>query len=299
MVTMFILILVGMICSRIGLVKESEEPVLSKLVVNLFNPMLLLSSVMSTGDRPEGKTLGMAALVAVATYLAFILISRATARFFSDDADERKMYQMMFNYGNVGFIGIPLVKAVYGSGPLIYVAVYVILFNILIYTYGVFTLEEGRERKKFEWADLKNVVNMGTIASVLALLIFFLEIPVPSFLNATATYLGNCVTPIALMIIGFYLSRASFSEVFFSKRIHVFSFVKLLVLPAIAVFLLKQLNLPDTVMGVSVLMISMPVGNMSVSLANQYGVKSDVCSQAIIVTTLFSVLTIPLVVSLI
>ena len=299
MLSMFLLILVGLACSKTGLVKESEEGVLSRLVVNLFNPMLLISSVINTADRPDSKSLGIAALIAIVADLVFILISRATAKFFSEDDDERKMYQMMFTFANVGFIGIPLVKAVFGSGPLIYVAIHVILFNVLIYTYGIATLTSGRKKGKFNWSDLKGIVNPGIIASLIALLIFFLNFQLPSFLSSTITYLGNCVTPIALMIIGFYLSRTTFSEVFLSKRMYVFSFVKLLVLPAIAVFIMKQLSISGALLGVSVLMISMPVGNLPVSIGIQYGVKSDVCSQAIIVTTLLSVLTIPLIVSLI
>ena len=299
MLSMFLLILVGLACSKTGLVKESEEGVLSRLVVNLFNPMLLISSVINTADRPDAKSLGIAAFIAIVADLSFILISRTTAKFFSKDDDERKMYQMMFTFANVGFIGIPLVKAVFGSGPLIYVAIHVILFNVLIYTYGIATLTSGREKGKFSRSDLKGVVNPGTIASLIALLLFFLDFRLPAFLSTTITFLGNCVTPIALMIIGFYLSRTTFSKVFLSKRMYVFSFVKLLVIPAIAVFILKQLPISETLLGVSVLMISMPVGNLPVSLGNQYGVKSDVCSQAIIITTLLSVVTIPLIVSLI
>ena len=173
-----------------------------------------------------------------------------------------------------------------------------VIYNILIYTYGIAVLQ-GDAGKKLSFSNLKNILNMGTLSCCITLLVFSFKIPINPVVQTTVTYLGNVATPLSMMTIGFSLGRANIFTIFNDKRLYLFTFIKLIIIPTIGVLILGRLNLPVQVLGVSAVMLSMPIGNLPVMLANQYGVNSESCAKGIIITTLFSVITVPLIMSLV
>jgi len=138
---------------------------------------------------------------------------------------------------------------------------------------------------------------MGTLSCCVTLVVFGFNIPIHPVVQTTVTYLGNVATPLSMMSIGFSLGRANIFSIFNDKKLYLFTFIKLIIIPAIGVLILRRLNLPVQVLGVSAVMLSMPIGNLPVMLANQYGVNSESCAKGIIITTLFSVITVPLIMS--
>jgi len=298
MLTLFVIIVVGLICGRTRVLTESETKGISGLIINVFNPALVFSSVINNRGRVQDNMLQSITLIAIAMFAGLILIGIITAGLFSKERDEQIMYKLMLAFPNVGYIGIPLINSIYGPSATIYVAIFILLFNIVIYTYGI-ALLKGKTGKRFSSENLKSILNMGTISCLVTLLFFIFGIPVPEIVKTPITYLGNCATPLALMSVGFSLANAKFPDVFLDKRLYLFSAFKLLFLPAIGVLLLKLFSLPEQVIGISAIMFAMPTGNLPVILANRYDVNSDICSSAIIITTLLSVLTIPLIAGLI
>lgn len=298
MLIFFVLIMVGVICSRRGIVNEANAQSISKLIVNVFNPAIVFSSVLSNSQNKEGNYIGMITIIAVVMFVSFILIGTLMSGFFTKDKDQIKIYKLMTVFSNVGFMGIPLVDSLYGNSAVIYVAIFILVYNILIYTYGVSILQ-GSEGKKLSMASLKNVLNMGTLSCGITLLVFSLHIVVHPVISTTVIYLGNVATPLSMMTIGFALGQANILTVFNEKKLYLFAFIKLIIIPVIGVFILKNLNLPTQVLGVSVVMLAMPIGNLPVMLANQYGINSESCAKGIIITTLLSVITVPLIMALV
>jgi len=298
MLIFFALIMIGVACSKKNLVNEENAHSISKLIVNVFNPAIIFSSVLGNSQNNEGKFISLIVIIAVVMFATFIVIGSIGSRFFTKDKDEIKVYKLMTVFSNVGFIGIPLVDSLYGSSAVFYVAIFILIYNILIYTYGIAVLQGGTG-KKLSFSNLKNVLNMGTLSCCITLLVFRLHIPIHPVVQMTITYLGNVATPLSMMSIGFSLGRANIFSVFSDKRLYLFSFIKLIIIPVIGVLILKRLNLPEQVLGVSVVMLAMPIGNLPVMLANQYGVNSESCAKGIIITTLLSVLTVPLIMGLV
>ena len=111
---------------------------------------------------------------------------------------------MIFVFSNLGFIGIPVVQSIFGKGALIYVAIFILEYNILLYTYGYLLVMPPDS--KFHPESLKSLLNMGTLSCLLALLIFVCHIQLPYILGTTITYLGNVATPLALIVIGISIS---------------------------------------------------------------------------------------------
>ena len=298
MLIFFALIMVGVACSKKKLVSEENAHGISKLIVNIFNPAIIFSSVLGNSQNKEGNFIFLIVVIAGVMFSTFIIIGGIGSRFFTKDKDEIKVYKLMTVFSNVGFIGIPLVDSLYGSSAVFYVAIFILIYNILIYTYGISVLQ-GETGKKISFSSLKNVLNMGTLACCITLLVFCFNIPIHPVVQTTVTYLGNVATPLSMMSIGFSLGRANIFSIFNDKRLYLFTFIKLIIIPAIGVLILRRLNLPVQVLGVSAVMLSMPIGNLPVMLANQYGINSEICAKGIIITTLFSVITVPLIMSLV
>ncbi|NMA13455.1 MAG: hypothetical protein GX933_09795 [Chloroflexi bacterium] len=289
----FIFIFIGNWSIRKGIVTPQGNKSISALIVNVFNPAMIIGSLMKRSDYTSRDLVLKVFIIALCVYAFYIIFAELTNRFFSKNMDERKMYRLMVVFSNVGYFGVPMINAIYGANALIYVTIFVFIFNVLVYTYGISVLRSGKsDGPKFE---LKNFINVGTLASLAALIIFLFDIRFPELFERNVISLGDVTTPLAMMSIGFLLGTASLKDIFLQKRLLILTLLKMLVFPTIAVFLLKMTGLPLQVIGTCALMVAMPNGNLPVVLANQYGLDAVLGSEGVIMSTLVSIVTLPLV----
>ena len=132
MLIFFALIMVGVACSKKKLVSEENAHGISKLIVNIFNPAIIFSSVLGNSQNKEGNSIFLIVVIAGVMFSAFIIIGSIGSKFLTKDKDEIKVYKLMTVFSNVGFIGIPLVDSLYGSSAVFYVAIFILIYNILI-----------------------------------------------------------------------------------------------------------------------------------------------------------------------
>lgn len=298
MLVLFLLIIIGFLCYRARVVNEYNSKCISGLIVHIFNPALIFSSVLSNSQKGAAAHIGLITLIAICMFAFLIAIGSFTSKLFAKEREEICIYRLMTVFSNLGFIGIPLVNSIYGSSALIYVAIFILIYNILLYTYGI-SVVNGKRTKIFSRTAIKQFFNAGTLSCFMTLLVFCFHLPVHPILQTSISYLGNVATPLAMMSIGISLGQSDLLSILTNKKLYLFSFMKLLVIPAAGVFILKLLHIPAQVLGVSVIMLATPIGNMPVLLANQYGLNGESCSKGIVLTTLLSVITIPLIVSMI
>ena len=132
MVVIFLLILVGYILQKKKLVTQKDGACLSKLIVEVFNPAIIVSSVIGSSNNGEGNITGTVLLAAV-LFLVLILLAVPISKIFAGGREEKKIYSLIFVFSNLGFIGIPVVQSIFGKGALIYVAIFILEYNILLY----------------------------------------------------------------------------------------------------------------------------------------------------------------------
>ena len=204
MVVIFLLILVGYILQKKKLVTQKDGACLSKLIVEVFNPAIIVSSVIGSSNNGTGNITGTVFLAAV-LFFVLILLAVPISKIFAGGCEEKKIYSLIFVFSNLGFIGIPVVQSIFGKGALIYVAIFILEYNILLYTYGYLLVMPSDS--KFHPGSLKSLLNMGTLSCLLALLIFVCHIRLPYILGTTITYLGNVATPLALIVIGISIGQ--------------------------------------------------------------------------------------------
>jgi predicted permease len=232
--------------------------------------------------------------IAVAMFAFFIVAGMILSPLFDRDPAQKKIYQLMFVFSNLGYIGIPVVNSVLGSEYVVYVSEFTMVYNLVFYTYGM-VLMDGKLSKK----SLKSMINPGTVFGVLTLVVIVFSIQIPDFLMTAITYLGNVASPMALVAVGYTLAQSDLKRILTMPRLYVFSLVKLLILPIIMLPLLRLVTSDASLIAVCMVVFGMPVGNMPLILGTQKGLDCRTCSAAIILSTLLCVFTVPILVALV
>ena len=368
MIVMFLMMADGYLCYRKQILTEEVSRKVSAIVVNVANPCMILSSAL-TDQQMQGKELVQTLAIVVMMYAFLLAVAQLLPRILCIQKESRGAYAAMTVFANIGFMGFPVLAAMYGNGALLYGAVFQIPFNILIYTYGVAVLtrkpgacakteqdvkaevdvkaepnvkaevdvkaepdvkaevdvkaepngktgerqdaqgitaavngkseniENGSEQQgKLQGTVeiVKKIFNIGVIACIAAMLLYFLQTPVPSFLQAFITNLGNLTAPLSMMIIGASLAQMPLKELFLDKKLLLFSLVKLLLLPAVWMIMVNRVAEQEILRGVCLVMMATPAGSMTAMLAQQYGGDYETASRGVALTTVLSVITMPL-----
>ncbi len=288
MLALLIMIGAGYWMTKKNMLDEHTNSHMSSMISNVFNPLLVFSSAVNSVGLVSIKTMGIVGIVAVCMFLFFIVIGMFLSPFFDKDREQRKMFQMMFVFSNLGFIGIPVVSSILGKEFIVYVTEFMLVYSFVFYTYGV-TLMEG----KFSLSSLKAMINPGTIFSIASLLIIIFNIQMPGFINTAVTYLGNVASPMALVAVGFSLAHTDLRKIFGEMRLYIFSVIKLLVLPLVMLPALYFIMPGRELIPVCMVMFGMPIGNMPLILGTEKGMDVTTCSAAIILTTILCVFTVP------
>lgn len=296
MIVLFLIMMVGFVSRKTGILNKDASKLLSGIVVNVANPALILSSSINPETIIEGKELAITVGLAIGLYIVYLLLAEIIPRIMRVRTEDSGVYKVMTVFSNIGFMGFPLLAAMYGSESLLYASLFTIPYNILIYTYGVHTLtkseRESGKRKGIQW---KSIFNIGVIASIAALLLYFLRLSVPVVLENAVDTLGSLTAPLSMIVIGDAMSQMKPKELLTDKKLMLFSEIKLLLIPVVALVFVKMLGLSPMLTGVCMVMLATPVGSMTAMLAQQYEANYELASKGVALTTLLSVLTMPLV----
>lgn len=291
MLILFFLILCGYISGRSGLLKKEDIPLLSKIVLNIGIPGVVLSSVGGGCQLTVSEV-----FLCLTGFFAFsilcALFAKATVKLLGIKADKR-LYEFMYMFSNVGFVGLPVVQAVLGEKVLVYALLFLIPNNLLLFSYGEYLM---RDTKGF---SLRSFLNPPVIASILAVGICLFDICFPYPVAKSISYMGNITTPLAMIITGISLNGVPVKEMGKNKELRLFLAVKMLLLPLVGYAVLRILRVPNMMVNILILMMAMPIPSNTVIYASIYQKNVSLASQASVLTSLVCVVTIPIVFSLI
>ena len=291
MLSLLIIIGVGYLAAKKKMMDAHTNQQISGMISNIFNPLLIVSSaVTSVGTIPMDQMVKVA-LIAVGMFVCFIILGMILTPFFAKDGLQKRLYQLMFVFSNLGFIGIPVISSVFGSQYIVYVTEFMLAYTVVIYSYGVAILEG-----KFSVKSLKKMINPGIISGLAAILIIVFEIPVPDFIRTAVVYLGEIASPFALVLVGFSVAQSDLKKIFCQPGLYVFSILKLLVIPLMMTPFLSLFQVDKTIGAVCTVIFGMPVGNLPLILANERGIDGSSYSSTIILSTILCVVTVPILV---
>lgn len=293
-IKMFLLILVGVLCYKVKILDSAKSKTLSDLLLKIVTPALIFSSFQTDFEFDLVKgfliSIGLTAVsLGLACLLAHVFV-RPKENF--DLRVER--FASMFN--NCGFMGIPLAYGIFGSEGVFYIVGYNLLFDLIVFSIGE-TYMKGQ--KAAGVVDvLKQMINPATIASIVGVLCFVFQIRMPELIEAPIEMVADMNTPLAMMAAGVSVARSDFGKILKKGRLFYVSAVRLLIIPIIYTLLLKFFPIPDTVYMTCVLAAACPAGTLAVIYSVMYNRDDVYGSEIFSITTILSIITIPLVVAI-
>jgi len=288
---MFIFIIIGVIANKTGIITDSGHKTLSKIVLVICQPAMFLSSAMNSqlpySNLDILKFFGLSwVFYAILLALAYILVPLIRA-----PKESRGLYRFMVTFGNVAFMGYPIIASMLGNDMVFIAAIFGIPFNILVYSVGIFMVSpQSVEGSKI---SPKAILNPAFIATLLSLVIFLTRLQFPGFIYQSVKSLGEMITPASMLVIGASLGSMRLKEVFGDFRTYIVSLFKLIVAPVV-IWALARLVVDDPAF-ISMLTITaaMPVAVSSTMVAIQYGGDEGATSRGVFVSTLMSLVTLP------
>jgi len=206
-----------------------------------------------------------------------------------------RIFVLLCAYGNDGFIGIPLAMQFFGSSGMLYAIAANIVFNITLFSFGIAVLQDKAK------PDIKGILlNPCLICTVVALVLYALPFRFPTPIADAFNMAGSMMTPLAMFIIGYEMSRMKLSDVVRDKWAYIVSFMRLLALPALAAVVLSFVpGIDPLVASVSVFLLAMPCGTLNVILSQQYGANPKFAARATTQSMFLFLLTVPLILILV
>ena len=295
MIILFLLMMIGFICRKKDVLSESDCSGISRLVINVANPALVLTAGINPQDTLKGRELLTAAFLSVAVYVFLIIASFAMTAIIRPQEKNRGTYRVMTVFSNIGFMGFPVISAVYGTKALLFASFFMIPYNVLIYTWGIGALgAESSDRTPFSW--IKKIFNAGVIACIATVILYLSQIHIPEFIETTVKHIANLTAPLSMLIIGASVVKMDMKKLFGDIRLIIFCLLKLLILPVTGVVLIKLTGMcSPMLLGVAMVMLATPVGAMTAMLSGEYGGDYDLASRGVALSTILSVATMPVV----
>ncbi|MBE6872733.1 MAG: AEC family transporter [Ruminococcus albus] len=287
-VIMFIILLIGFGCSMKGLITKEGNKQLSAVALHIVNPLLIFMSYQSDYSSKLLRGLLWSFLLSGLSFAVTIGLSTLLIK---KKRPEHDLERFSAVYSNCGFIGIPLIRGIYGDEGVLYLTAYITLFNILIWTHGLMTMKGSKDMKSF----LNSLKAPSVVAVFIGLIFYLLQIRLPDFLHTSLQYVSDMNTPLAMLIAGSAAAQTNLVKALKNSGLYIVAALKLVALPLAAMALLHFIPAPHMVQMVVLIASACPVATTGTMFAIQYDKNPERCSEFFAVTTLLSGLTLPVV----
>lgn len=294
MLKLFLLLILGFVLFKWHIFDEYTNKKISALIVNVASPMLIISSI--AGVEGSNKSIVFLMIGAgILMYIGFIILGKIINRIFPFPKKDWPVYECMVVFANTGFMGYPVLLDVFGQEAVFYASLIHMAFNFFVYTYAIMCLTKGDD-SEFK-LNFKQLLTPGIILIFVGIFIYLFDIQLPSVLMDTINSVGSLTAPLSMMMIGSSLAVYPIKDSFTDWRSYVFAFVRLMIVPFVTMIMCRLLHIDAYYANITIITNAMPVGSMVLMLATQYNANVKIVTRNIVVSTLLSVITIPIVVA--
>lgn len=291
---LFLLLILGFVLFKCHIFDEYTNKKISALIVNVASPMLIISSI--AGVEGSNKSIVFLMIGAgILMYIGFIILGKIINRIFPFPKKDWPVYECMVVFANTGFMGYPVLLDVFGQEAVFYASLIHMAFNFFVYTYAIMCLTKGDD-SEFK-LNFKQLLTPGIILIFVGIFIYLFDIQLPSVLMDTINSVGSLTAPLSMMMIGSSLAVYPIKDSFTDWRSYVFAFVRLMIVPFVTMIMCRLLHIDAYYANITIITNAMPVGSMVLMLATQYNANVKIVTRNIVVSTLLSVITIPIVVA--
>ena len=286
---LFSLCALGFAANKLNIMDEASNNHFSKLIVNITIPALIISASlnsMEAGIVQVLNVLGVAALMFIVTSI----LSRYLVKWLRME----RTVELMLNYSNMGFMGMPIVTGIYGETGVFYVSLFMMIFNISLFTHGIRIFNSNKNSQ----LSLKHSLNAGSISAFIAIILFFLKIPIPGMISDLLKMVGSITTPLAMIIIGSTLAQIRLKEYYDIKKLSIFVLLKMVLYPVLVYVILTMIIRDPMIVNIATILWALPsAGNVSM-VCSEYEGNTELVTKGIFLTTIASVITLPCLINL-
>ena len=285
-IIMFALMLLGLLLSRRGMITEQGSRDLSNVLLYAVIPCVILRSYMSEFSTEKLRAMGLSALIAVIAFAASIAVAYLTC------GTRHRIENFAVAFGNAGFIGIPLVTTVFGPEAAFYVVSFSTFANLLQCTYGIVIISGKKETMNLRMV----FVNPVFISMVIGIALFVLQPTLPTVVTGTIGYIADGNTVLAMIILGYYLSKVQLRGLFADVRLYLFSALRLLVVPAVTILVFLPFPFArGEITLITLIAAATPIASSTAIFAQKFDQDYRRAVSYVCLSTILSVATLPLV----
>ncbi len=285
---LFLFIASGYILRKREILKAGSERIIAPLLMHFIQPLMIIHIMTKNVTADNLKSTYPVFLLACIILISSYFIGKTIAKILTKKPDMRRVITFALVYSNFGFMGIPIIESVYGSGQFAYLIIYTLPYYLSVNVFGEYILSK---EKKF---NPKIIFQPTTYAIALGFVLIFLGIkpsgPIARWIESSY----NCVVPLSMILAGVVLSKRKISEMFSSLPVYIVTLLRTIVFPLIVLVIMKLLGYSGAELGTSVLIMGMPVAANSVMLSEQLDTDSFSAAQLVFISTAFSLVSIPI-----
>lgn len=282
---------IGVLLVKTSVMNSASLEAISRYVMRLALPLLIFTNAVHGVTRQSLyqalPVLGCAVLV----YLLLFLLSLPLAKVFRLQGNRKNVYRALGMFGNIGFMGIPILTSLFAENGMIYIGVVTIIDQLLLWTLGV-RLTSGTEKGRVPF-NRKKLLNPAVISIILAVFFVCAGWQLPQFLNTALTSVGSSATSLALIYLGGIFACMNLGSFLRLPEFYGLVVVKMLAFPVLIYILLKSLPLNSEICTTMALLAGMPSMSSLVMMAKENGPEGDYAAGGVFLTTIFSLATLP------
>lgn len=292
-VVLFILIGVGFVCRKTRIIGDNGIKGMTNLALYVATPCVIIASFQNC-EFNRDKLFNMLCMIiaVVLIYIGSIVVSSLVFR--NKDKARSEVLRVGSVFSNCGFMSLPLQKAILGNDGVFYGAIYVAVFNIFVWTYGLVTMSGNKK----DLSVKKLVTNPGVVGVLVAILLWVCRIQLPEILYSPIDYLGGLNTPVPMIIIGCQLANSSLKSMFADKYCYLCMSIRLLLIPLLSLFALCLCGVNGNMLVATIIATSAPSAATTTMFATKYERDISLSVSLVSATTLVSIVTMPMIVAL-
>ena len=324
MVMLFVVAIVGYVAAKLGYLDMETKNKLTRLLLNITLPCMIVASVDGLSLEEAGSLVPWAFALSAAQFFLLLACGVLCCALLRVPAHQRREYVFMCLCTNTGFIGIPVVAALYGTESVLFSSIFVMVISAFFYSIGLMVIapqtdgsdaagastdaaagaEAGAKKgsrgivaalRAVPW---RSIVNPCMVGCLVALALFFAQVELPDLVVDTLDMIGGITSPVALMLVGVIMANVDLKSVVGELRLYPFILIRQLVVPAVLYFVLMAIVPSELLVGVFTIMFSMPVGSMASLFVEMNGGDSELVAKGTILSTAGSFACIPALVAI-
>lgn len=294
---LYIIVAAGFVMDKKGLYTQKTAKASNDLLFNLVTPCVIIEAFMTTEFSSENvRNLLIAVFGGVLTHIIGIILSAPL--FKSKEKEDNAIYKYACIYGNMGYMALPLAKAVLGEEGVFYTSAGIIVFQIFAFTHGIWTMNKGNEGAE-KFTVKKLLFNPGVIGVIIGLPFFILKVNEPDIILRPISLIGSMNTPLAMLMLGTYMANADLKTIFKNKEQYIVALVKIILVPSVVFAIMKLTGLMSgALLTACIIQASAPSASNTVMFAAKYNKDTGTASKTVAFVSFASILTMPVMIAL-